>query len=237
MIQMIGPASIHVSELEQMLLSAGTATRLLSACVFGGLVGLEREFRKKASGIRTNMMICLGCAFFTMLSVVIAGENSPNRGQIAANIVQGIGFLGAGLILHTRSRVLGLTSAATVFVVASIGMACGAGLYLPALLATVIVLLAQTLMRVLEMHLDWKQYPLLYEVRGANSANTYTAILAVLDKAGIRLNIVDRDTAAPVERITFLITTNRSRHHRLLTELRDSDATDQVLSFRDPDEE
>jgi putative Mg2+ transporter-C (MgtC) family protein len=237
MIQMIGPASIHVSELEQMLLSAGTATRLLSACVFGGLVGLEREFRKKASGIRTNMMICLGCAFFTMLSVVIAGENSPNRGQIAANIVQGIGFLGAGLILHTRSRVLGLTSAATVFVVASIGMACGAGLYLPALLATVIVLLAQTLMRVLEMHLDWKQYPLLYEVRGANSANTYTAILAVLDKAGIRLNIVDRDTAAPIERITFLITTNRSRHHRLLTELRDSDATDQVLSFRDPDEE
>jgi putative Mg2+ transporter-C (MgtC) family protein len=234
---MIGPSTFQVSELEQMLLSPGTATRLLSACILGGLVGLEREFRKKASGIRTNMMICLGCAFFTLLSVVIAGEGSPNRGQIAANIVQGIGFLGAGLILHTRSRVLGLTSAATVFVVASIGMACGAGLYLPALLATVIVLAAQTLMRVLEQHLDWKQYPLLYEVRGANSANTYTAILAVLDNAGIRLNIIDRDTAAPVERITFLITTNRSKHHRLLAELRDSDATDQVLSFRDPDEE
>lgn len=228
---------MHFTELEQMLLSPGTATRLLSASILGGLVGLEREFRKKASGIRTNMMICLGCAFFTLLSIVIAGEGSPNRGQIAANIVQGIGFLGAGLILHTRSRVLGLTSAATVFVVASIGMACGAGLYLPALLATVIVLLAQTLMRVLEMHLDWKQYPLLYEVRGEDIAATYTAIFAVLDKAGIRLNIVDRDTAAPLTRITFLITSNRSTHHRLLTELRTSDATDQVLSFRDPDEE
>lgn len=237
MIQMIGPANFRFTELEQMLLSPGTATRLLSACICGGLVGLEREFRKKASGIRTNMMICLGCAFFTLLSGVIAGEGSPNRGQIAANIVQGIGFLGAGLILHTRSRVLGLTSAATVFVVASIGMACGAGLYLPALLATVIVLLAQTLMRVLEQHLDWKQYPLLYEVRGADIAATYTAILSVLDVAGIRLNIVDRDTAAPLTRITFLITTNRSKHHRLLAELRVSDATDQVLSFRDPDEE
>lgn len=231
------PQNFQVSELEQMLLAPGTATRLLSACILGGLVGLEREFRKKASGIRTNMMICLGCSFFTMLSIVIAGEGSPNRGQIAANIVQGIGFLGAGLILHTRSRVLGLTSAATVFVVASIGMGCGAGLYLPAILATVVVLLAQTLMRILETHLDWKNYPLLYEVRGSDSAHTYTAILSVLDKAAIRLNIVDRDTAAPLERITFLITTNRSTHHKLLAELRASDATDQVLSFRDPDEE
>ena len=60
------------------------------------------------------------------------GTNSPNKGQVASNIVQGIGFLGAGLILHTRNRVLGLTSAATVWVVAAIGMACGAGLYVEA---------------------------------------------------------------------------------------------------------
>ena len=75
------------------------------------------------------MLICMGAALFTMLSLVIAGDAGPNKGQVASNIVQGIGFLGAGLILHTRSRVLGLTSAATVWVVAAIGMACGAGLY------------------------------------------------------------------------------------------------------------
>src|SRR5208283_4910314 len=102
--------------------------RLLMACAMGAVVGMEREWRHKASGLRTNMLICMGAALFTMLSVVIAGDVSPNRGQIASNIVQGIGFLGAGLILHTRSRVLGLTSAATVWVVAAIGMACGAGL-------------------------------------------------------------------------------------------------------------
>ncbi|SFS21761.1 putative Mg2+ transporter-C (MgtC) family protein [Granulicella pectinivorans] len=234
---MIAPSNYNFSDLEQMLLSTGTATRLLSACLLGGLVGLEREFRKKASGIRTNMLICLGCAFFTMLSAVLAGDANPDKGRVAANIVQGIGFLGAGLILHTRSRVLGLTSAATVFVVASIGMACGAGLYLPALLATVIVLAAQTLMRVLEMHLDWKQYPLLYEVRGTDPATTYKAILAVLDKAGIRLNVIDHSQAGELERITFLITNNRTTHTRLLHELKTSDATDQVLSFRDPDDE
>jgi putative Mg2+ transporter-C (MgtC) family protein len=231
------PASFHFSQLDQLVLSSGTLKRLLTASFLGGLVGLEREFRHKASGIRTNLMICLGCAFFTLLSGVIAGDASPNRGQIASNIVQGIGFLGAGLILHTRSRVLGLTSAATVFVVASIGMACGAGLYLPALLATIIVLIAQTLMRVFETHLDWKLYPLLYEVRGTTDSTIYPAILAVLDRASIRLNILDRDTVGALERVTFLVTTNKTTHHKLLIDLRASDATDQVLAFRDPDEE
>ena len=100
---------------------------MLMACVMGGAVGIEREWRHKDSGLRTNMLICMGSALFTIMSVVIAGDTSGNRGQIAANIVQGVGFLGAGLILHTKSKVLGLTSAATVFVVAAIGMTCGAG--------------------------------------------------------------------------------------------------------------
>ena len=80
------------------------------------------------AGVRTNLLICMGSAFFTLLSAVLAGDASPDKGRVASNIVQGIGFLGAGLILHNRSRISGLTSAASVLVVASIGMACGAGL-------------------------------------------------------------------------------------------------------------
>src|SRR5450755_1052768 len=87
--------------IEQMAFSQGTTTRLLMACAMGGIVGMEREWRHKASGLRSNMLICLGSAMFTILSAVLAGPNSPNRGQVASNIVQGIGFLGAGLILHT----------------------------------------------------------------------------------------------------------------------------------------
>src|ERR1700679_676951 len=107
--------SYHFSQFDQVLLSSGTASRLLMACAMGGVVGLEREWRHKASGLRTNMLICLGCAFFTLLSAVLAGDTNPDKGRVASNIVQGIGFLGAGLILHTRNRVLGLTSAASVF--------------------------------------------------------------------------------------------------------------------------
>ncbi len=159
-------APFHFSQIDQELLSQGTTTRLLMACAMGGVIGFEREWRHKASGLRTNMLICMGCALFTMLSAVLAGEANPDKGRVASNIVQGIGFLGAGMILHTRNRVLGLTSAATVFVVASIGMACGAGLYIEAALATLIVLIALTFIGSLEWRVGWQQYPMLYEVRG-----------------------------------------------------------------------
>ena len=84
----------------------------------GRLIGLDRELHQKPSGIRTNLLICFASSLFTFLSPIIAGETGNNKGQIAANIVQGIGFLGAGLILQNRNRVSGLTSAATVFAVA-----------------------------------------------------------------------------------------------------------------------
>ena len=118
---------LRFSELEQAVLTGGVAARLLTASILGGIVGLDREYNRKASGVRTNLLICFGSALFTFLSPVVAGELSANKAQIASNIVQGIGFLGAGLILHNRNRISGLTSAATVFAVASIGMACGAG--------------------------------------------------------------------------------------------------------------
>jgi len=234
---MYAPSSYHFSDIDQMLLSAGTGQRLLLACGLGGAVGIEREWRHKASGLRTNMLICMACAFFTLLSAVLAGEGNPNKGQVAANIVQGIGFLGAGLILHTRNRVLGLTSAASVFAVASIGMACGAGLYLEAVLATVIVLLALQLIGALESKLGWKHYPLLYEVRGTDQSKMYVAILSVLDRFKIRMNVVEKDSVAQLERVTFLVSTDRKKHEKVLAALKEADAADEVISFRDEEEE
>jgi putative Mg2+ transporter-C (MgtC) family protein len=227
----------HFSTIEQLAFSQGTTTRLLMACAMGSVVGLEREWRHKASGLRTNILICMGAALFTMMSVVIAGDNSPNRGQIASNIVQGIGFLGAGLILHTRNRVLGLTSAATVWVVAAVGMACGAGLYVEAAIATVIVFLALRFIGLLEARSQWKLYPMLYEVRGTDEKTMFADILTVLDRAHIRLNIVERDTVGVAQRVTFTITANLARHKQLLAELVESDATDKVVAYRDEEED
>ena len=234
---MLIPSSFHFSQIDQELLSKGTAARLLTACLLGGIIGLERERRHKASGLRTNMLLCLGCAFFTLLSAVLAGEGNPDKGRVASNIVQGIGFLGAGLILHTRDRVVGLTSAATVFVIASIGMACGAGLYIEAVLATLITLISLTFIGHLEGIIGWQRYPLIYEVRGTDQNKMYVAILSVMDRAGERLNIIERDSVAAMERLTFVVKGNAKMHAQLLAELRASDEADQVLAFRDVEAE
>src|SRR5271166_1364057 len=152
--------------LQQIVVVDGAIGRLMVACLLGAAVGLQREIKRKAAGVRTNLLICMGSAFFTLLSAVLAGDANPDKGRVASNIVQGIGFLGAGLILHNRSRVSGLTSAASVFVVASIGMACGAGLYAAALVATVIVIVALEAVGFIERRANLKIYPLIYEARG-----------------------------------------------------------------------
>jgi putative Mg2+ transporter-C (MgtC) family protein len=255
------PGRIHFSSLEQLVLSGPSIQRLLTACALGGAIGLEREWRHKDSGLRTNMLICMGSALFTIMSVVLAGDNSPNKGQVASNIVQGVGFLGAGLILHTKNRVLGLTSAATVFVVAAIGMTCGAGLYIVAALATLLVLVALQVVGAFEGRLAWKRYPMIYEVRAdvgsmlpsnvvgtdraealaedvsAASNRMQLAILKVLDAAGQRLTVHDRDNIAGIERVSFTLKATAKQHERLLNQLRASDATDQVVMFPDTEDE
>jgi putative Mg2+ transporter-C (MgtC) family protein len=200
-------------------------------------VGWEREWRHKASGLRTNILICMGAALFTMLSYVLAGDSTPNKGQVAANIVQGIGFLGAGLILHSRARVLGLTSAATVWVVAAIGMTCGAGLYIEAAIATVIVYSALRFIGLLESRASWKRFPMLYEVRGTDENSMFAEILAVLDREHLRLKIVDRDKLGVQERVTFSISASSVRHRELLAKLNASDATEKVVAFNDEEED
>ncbi len=230
-------SSYHFSQIEQELLSTGTAARLLTACLLGGIIGFEREWRHKASGLRTNMLLCMGCAFFTQLSAVLAGAGNIDKSRVASNIVQGIGFLGAGLILHTRNRVLGLTSAATVFVVASIGMACGAGLYIEAALATTIVLFALLVIGVLEGKSGRTRTSMWYEVRGDDEKALYVGILSVLDREHIRLSVVEHSSVASIERVTFEVLASAATHRRLLSELRASLTTDRVAVFRDPGEE
>jgi putative Mg2+ transporter-C (MgtC) family protein len=223
--------------IEQMAFSQSTTARMLMACGMGAIIGMEREWRHKASGLRTSMLICMGAALFTMLSAVVAGDGSSNKGQIASNIVQGIGFLGAGLILHTRSRVLGLTSAATVWVVAAIGMACGAGLYVEAVIATAIVYCSLRFIGLIESRSHWKRFPMLYEVRGNDEASMFAEILKVLDKEHLRLIIVDRDKLGTQERVTFTVSASSGKHRALLAELIASDATDHVVAFRDEEED
>jgi len=114
--------------------------QLCLATLFGGAIGLEREFGGKPAGLRTNILICIGSVLYTKLSITMAtGSADPTR--VAAQIVTGVGFIGAGTILHARGAVVGLTSAATIWVVAAIGVALGAAFYWEAAGSTLLVLL------------------------------------------------------------------------------------------------
>lgn len=120
-----------------------TLLRLLFAAAMGAAIGVERDLRRRPAGIRTSMFVCLATALFTILSQQISylwGETGPTR--IASNIVQGIGFLGAGAIIRDSAGFVGMTTAATIFVEAAIGMAAGGGFYAIAGSATGIVLFA-----------------------------------------------------------------------------------------------
>ncbi len=222
---------------EQQLIASSTLWRLAVACLLGGAIGLEREIRGKASGLRTNAFICMGSAFFTLLSPIVAGDGSANKGQIASNIVQGIGFLGAGLILHNRNRVSGLTSAATVFVVASIGMACGAGLYLPAVFATGIVLAALIFIGLWELNFNLKMYSLIYELRGPDGVALQQAALQTLDRQKRRLVLLDTAAVAGVNRITFSANAKKREHEKILQELKAEPGVAQALTYREEDDE
>lgn len=120
----------------------------LSRCGFavlcGAIVGLERELRGKPAGFRTNILICLGAAMYMSVGLLLtnaAGEGGSDPARIAAQVVTGIGFIGAGCIIQEKRRVIGLTSAATIWVVAAIGIVSGAGFPILALLSSVIVVL------------------------------------------------------------------------------------------------
>jgi putative Mg2+ transporter-C (MgtC) family protein len=112
-----------------MLTDAEVVRRILLAAVLGGLLGAERELRHKSAGFRTNILIGIGSSLFTIMSVAMAEGTGADPGRIAAQIVTGIGFLGAGAIMRTDGGVQGLTTAATIWVNAALGVAAGGGEY------------------------------------------------------------------------------------------------------------
>jgi len=118
------------------------AIRIVVAAVLGGAIGFQREKAGKPAGVRTHMLICIGAALFTLVGIYAFGSPAdPSR--VAAGVVTGIGFLGAGAIIFRSSDgyIAGLTTAATIWAVAGIGVAVGAVLYIPAAITTAIILI------------------------------------------------------------------------------------------------
>lgn len=130
--------------------------KIFFSIICGGLIGIERELKNKPAGIKTNILICMGAALYTGVSVLISSANTPTGGQygdparVAAQIVSGIGFLGGGAIIQSGGTILGLTTAATIWIVAAIGVCIGIGHWDIALLCSVVVILVLVLTSVFE---------------------------------------------------------------------------------------
>ncbi len=126
--------------------------KLLLAVVIGGLLGAEREYHEKAAGLRTIICICVGATLFTIFSTRLGTSEDPTR--IAAGIVTGIGFLGAGVIIRQEGHIRGLTSAATIWIAAALGMGIGGGFYYLSVIAAIIIVIVLLFFRQIE---NWFQ--------------------------------------------------------------------------------
>ncbi len=129
--------------------------RILVALILGGIIGLERQYHDKPAGFATNTLICAGSAVFTLLSIASAFNYGGDPARIAAQIVAGVGFLGAGSILREGNKISGLTTAAGIWLVAAVGMAAGYGELLMASTATLFVLILQLFIRKLMNSFDY----------------------------------------------------------------------------------
>jgi len=207
-----------------------TLARLLLAAMLGGIIGLERQLRHKPAGLRTNMFICFGAAMFTVLSRQLSGSESDYT-RIASQIIPGIGFIGAGSILHAKASVQGLTTAATIFVVASVGMAAGGGLYLTAVFATIIILIALELLGRMESAFLLKSFVTTYEVTGRNVDGMLREVNRLLDAEQLTMHSVHIASADPDFRLVFSVDCEHEQQSVFSIRLHESNAFGSVTSL------
>lgn len=205
---------------EMSVVLSSTLARLTVAAILGGIIGLERQLRHKPAGLRTNIFICFGAAMFTLLSHDLGGTGDYTR--IASQIIPGIGFIGAGSILHSRGSVTGLTTAATLFVVASVGMAVGGGLYVTAVFATVLILFALALLGKIERHFELRTVIHTYEVMGRDAEPMLREVNRILDDEKLTMQNVHLASSAAGSRLVFGVDCERAEHNLISLRMHES---------------
>lgn len=193
---------------------------ILAAAFCGALVGVEREIKEKPAGVRTLALVSIGSAAFTMMSIAIAGSTA-DPGRIAAQIVTGIGFLGAGAILRSPLGVVGMTTAATIWVAAAIGMVIGAGYAAAGLGLSLLVLVllngVSRLERFYQGACDFTNATLLYE---PNGGKTYIRLIDVLDEHRLKGKKTAMETTVPgLEEFEFTYCNAHAQHRDVLNRL------------------
>jgi len=161
--------------------------KILLAAMLGGIIGLERELSHKEAGLRTNILIAIGSTLITVLSFKIAAmTKAADPARLAAQIVSGIGFLGAGAIIQARFAIHGLTTAATIWTVAAIGIAVGSGFYLLAFVVAILVVIVLTVFKLLLAYLEKQKQIYVYLITTDEKASLLVDIRQVLTELHIQ---------------------------------------------------
>jgi putative Mg2+ transporter-C (MgtC) family protein len=192
--------------------------RLILAAVLGGIIGLERQIRDKPAGLRTNILICVGSTLFMSLSTRVAQLLGGDPTRIAAQIISGIGFLGAGAVLHSHGFVLGLTTAATIWVVAGVGMALGSGMYGVATFVTAMSLVTLYLLSYVEDKIQGRMsYSYALVVSDLNQA--LASINSVLQESSVSAASFNFKKRAENYRVWFTLVIPRDTNIKIIQRL------------------
>ncbi|MFH2103899.1 MAG: MgtC/SapB family protein [Chloroflexota bacterium] len=203
------------------------AIKLTLAVIVGGLIGAEREFRDKSAGFRTIIFIAVGATLFTIFSLGLGMDSSPTR--IAANIVTGIGFLGAGAIMREGGKVAGLTTAATIWLAAALGMGLGAGKYTLVGLSTLTILLVLWLFPRIEHLIDNIRETRIYEIILPLTSAKREELNTIFSTC--RIKVIKHSEMKTGDRsITIWSTVGRPQSHLALTNMLMEDQ--EVIEFR-----
>ncbi|NLG96593.1 MAG: MgtC/SapB family protein [Chloroflexi bacterium] len=205
-----------------MILYPEDVIKLFLALALGGVIGAEREVRDKSAGFRTLMFICAGSALFTIFSMRLASSSGAMAGdpaRIAAQIVSGIGFLGAGVILREHGEVRGLTTASTIWLVAALGMGVGSGSYLFSGLATIVILLALLVFPSIEHVIGTRLQQRTYYITTKASLEKYESICSDFQKMGLHILSRYRTRRGGMMTVTLVISGSPKRHEKMADQL------------------
>lgn len=191
---------------------------ILVAALAGGLIGIEREYRDKSAGFRTMILIAIGSALFTILSIQM-GASEKESTRIAASIVTGIGFLGAGVVLKDGAVIRGITTAASIWLVAALGMAAGIGQYEMVGAVTLLVLIVLWILPPFERWIDRLHEFITINITVKNTDAAEDNILDIFDECGVRVVDVRRSVLEKGERILEIKANLNTKKHKALSEI------------------
>jgi putative Mg2+ transporter-C (MgtC) family protein len=190
--------------------------------ICGGAIGVERELSRKPAGLRTNVLICFGAALYMIVSRHISGGAAyTDPARLAAQVVAGIGFLGAGVILQARGSISGLTTAATIFVVGAVGIAIGEGLFILAISSTVLIIGVLVVLRRVERAVIKRARLFHYHLTTKDPAEFLESLLDLLEKEHLRLEDFDvKELSDQEHEVRLSVVTSIDGNRRLLRHLR-----------------